>query len=120
MAKQTLASMSVEALLQLRDEITSTLSRKAGDLKRQLERLGDWGSSRGRPTTRKTSLKGRKVPPKYRGPNGETWAGRGARPPWLQEALRAGGKADDFLSAKGAAASRKKTAVKKSRRRKAP
>src|SRR3954451_14945502 len=119
MAKQNLSSMSVDALLQLRDEVTSTLSRKAGDLKRQLARLGDWGSSGGRPTTRKTSLKGRKVAPKYRGPNGETWAGRGARPRWLQEALRSGAKPDDFLIAKGAAASRKKTSVKKSRRRKA-
>jgi DNA-binding protein H-NS len=119
MAKQNLTSMSVDALLQLRDEITSTLSRRAGDLKRQLARLGDWGSSGGRTTTRKTSLKGRKVAPKYRGPNGETWAGRGARPRWLQEAMKSGAKPDDFLIAKGAAASRKKTAVKRSRRRKA-
>ena len=119
MAKQNLASMSVDALLQLRDDITSTLSRRAGDLKRQLARLGDWGSSGGRTTARKTSLKGRKVAPKYRGPNGETWAGRGARPRWLAEAMKSGAKPDDFLIAKGAAASRKKTAVKRSRRRKA-
>jgi DNA-binding protein H-NS len=117
MAKQNLASMSVDALLQLRDEITSTLTRRAGDLKRQLARLG--GSSGGRTTARKTSLKGRKVAPKYRGPNGETWAGRGARPRWLQEAMKSGSKPEDFLIARGAAASRKKTAVKKSRRRKA-
>jgi len=119
MAKQNLASMSVDALLKLRDEITSTLSQKAGDLKRQLARLGGWESSGGRATTRKTSLKGRKVAPKYRGPNGETWAGRGARPRWLQEAVKSGAKPDDFLIAKGAAASRKKTAVKRGRRRKA-
>jgi DNA-binding protein H-NS len=103
MVKQNLASMSVDALLQLRDEITSTLSRRAGDLKRQLARLGDGGSSGGRTTTRTTSLKGRKVAPKYRGPNGETWAGRGARPRWLQAAMKSGAKADDFLIAKGAA-----------------
>jgi DNA-binding protein H-NS len=42
-------------------------------------------------------LKGRKVPPKYRSPSGETWAGRGARPRWLVAALKRGKKADDFL-----------------------
>ena len=103
MVKQNLASMSVDALLQLRDEITSTLSRRAGDLKRQLARLANGGSSGGRTTTRKISLKGRKVAPKYRGPNGETWAGRGARPRWLRAAMKSGAKADDFLIAKGAA-----------------
>ena len=38
-----LASMSVEALLQLRDEIGSVLSRKAGQLQNQLAALGDGG-----------------------------------------------------------------------------
>jgi DNA-binding protein H-NS len=42
-------------------------------------------------------LRGRKVPPKYRSPSGETWAGRGARPRWMVEALKRGKKADDFL-----------------------
>ena len=39
------------------------------------------------------ALKGKKVPPKYRGPSGETWAGRGARPRWLVAALRGGNSA---------------------------
>ena len=38
-----LASMSVEALLQLRDDIGSVLSRKAGQLQTQLAALGDGG-----------------------------------------------------------------------------
>lgn len=36
------------------------------------------------------------VKPKFRGPNGETWAGRGRKPKWLDEALAAGRKIEDF------------------------
>jgi len=42
-------------------------------------------------------LKGRKVPPKYRSPSGDTWAGRGAKPLWLVAALKKGKKPEDFL-----------------------
>ena len=110
MAKPNLAAMSIEALLQLRDKVSATLSGKVGDLKRQLARLGGTEVGNGR---RARSLKGRKVAPKYRGPNGETWAGRGARPRWLQEAMKSGAKPEDFLIAKG------RKAAKRSRKRKA-
>ena len=121
---QNLASLSVEALLKLRDDIGRVLSHKADELKGQLARLGDWGSSGRTATARKSarsSMKGRKVAPKYRGPNGETWAGRGARPRWMQEAMKQGKKPDDFLIARPgtAAAARKKSAAKRSRKRKA-
>src|SRR5262249_27239196 len=53
-------------------------------------------------------LKGRKVPPKYRGPSGETWAGRGARPRWLVAAIKGGKKLDDFLIDKSARKGRRK------------
>jgi DNA-binding protein H-NS len=34
---------------------------------------------------------------KYRGPNGETWAGgRGRKPQWITEALKQGKKLEDF------------------------
>lgn len=34
---------------------------------------------------------------KYRGPNGEMWSGgRGRKPKWVQEALKAGKKIEDF------------------------
>lgn len=34
---------------------------------------------------------------KYRGPNGETWAGgRGRKPQWVTEALKEGKKLEDF------------------------
>jgi len=45
----------------------------------------------------RSALKGKKVPPKYRSPSGETWAGRGAKPRWLVDAIKDGKKLDDFL-----------------------
>ena len=50
---------------------------------------------------RGSALKGKKVPPKYRSPSGETWAGRGAKPRWLVAAIKGGKKLDDFLIEKG-------------------
>jgi hypothetical protein len=40
MAKSNLASMSVDALLKLRDDVGTALSRRADELKNQLSRLG--------------------------------------------------------------------------------
>src|SRR4030095_4031870 len=100
MAKMNLASMSVDALLTLRDDIGKMLSGKANELKRQLSRLASGATSEQPEPRRRGPKKGRRVPPKYRGPRGETWSGRGLRPRWLTAALKAGHKIDDFLIAK--------------------
>ena len=94
MAKTNLASMSVDALLKLREDIGNVLSRKADQLKDQLSRLGQEIGSRKR--IRRSSLKGRKASIKYRDKSGNRWAGRGAQPIWLREKLRAGAKLEDF------------------------
>jgi DNA-binding protein H-NS len=86
-----LSSMSVEALLKLREDVNKILDRKATELRHQLSMLG------GAAQHRKGSVKGRKVPPKYRSPSGETWAGRGAKPRWLVAAIKKGKKVEDFL-----------------------
>jgi DNA-binding protein H-NS len=93
MPKSNLSSMSVDALLKLREDINKTLDRKEHELRSQLSMLD--GTSVRRKQAR--SLKGRKVPPKYRSPSGETWAGRGAKPRWLVAALKKGKKVEDFL-----------------------
>ena len=36
------------------------------------------------------------VKPKFRGPAGETWAGRGRKPKWLEKALAAGRSLEEF------------------------
>ena len=51
-----------------------------------------------------------------RGPAGETWAGRGARPRWLTALIKEGRKIDEFAINKSAAV-RKGAVAKKSRRK---
>jgi DNA-binding protein H-NS len=93
--RPNLASLSLDALLKLRDDVAAALSEKAAALRTELAALGS-GIGRA-PTRGRKSLKGRKVPPKYRDPaTSETWAGRGARPRWLVARLRAGRKLEDF------------------------
>ena len=116
MANIKLASMSVEALLQLRDDVGRTLDRRAGELQHQLAALGAGGG--GRRGAGRSSLKGRKVAAKYRGPNGEMWAGRGALPRWMAAAIKDGKKREDFLIDKSAAAPARKSSTVRKRRRK--
>ena len=102
MAKVNLASMSVQALLQLRDDVGRFLNRKAGELQKQLAALGSDYAEVGRIAIygrRKSSHKGKKVTPKYRNPQNrsETWAGRGAMPRWMAAEIKAGKKPEDFL-----------------------
>jgi DNA-binding protein H-NS len=117
MAAINLKGMDVDALLALRADIDKRLSQKRSELEKQLSRLGaESGRAAGSFRTglgRRSALKGRKVPPKYRGPGGETWAGRGARPRWLSALIRQGRKLDDFaidkvMARKGRKARRKK------------
>ena len=108
MARTNLGSMSVDALLKLRDDIGKVLSSKANELKNQLARLGgEIGPMNERGL--RSSLKGRKVAIKYRDKSGNTWAGRGAQPVWLREKLKAGAKLEDFAVQK-TVASRKASA----------
>ena len=63
MAKTNLASMSVDALLKLREDVAKAITRKATQLENQLSRLDDetdYKKEEGR-----SSLKGRKVAVKY-------------------------------------------------------
>jgi DNA-binding protein H-NS len=87
-------------------------------MKDQLSKLGaevDVGKGR---RGRGGSLKGRKVPIKYRDRSGNTWAGRGAQPVWLREKLKAGAKIEDFAVDKTAAARKVSPRKYKKRRRK--
>jgi DNA-binding protein H-NS len=114
MARTNLASMSVDALLKLRDDIGKALSQRAKQLQDQLSMLGGEVASGRR--GRRGGLKGRKVPIKYRDKEGNTWAGRGAQPVWLREKLKAGAKLEDF-AVQRTAASRKATPRKAKKRR---
>jgi len=45
---------------------------------------------------RASANKGRTVAPKYRGPNGETWTGRGVMPRWLAALVAQGRQREEF------------------------
>jgi len=94
MAKVNLSGMTVEALMDLRKRVGETLLKRRAELEKELAALD--GQPKGK-AIRTGSLKGREVPPKYRSRSGETWAGRGARPKWMVEALKKGKKMEDFL-----------------------
>ena len=99
MAKVNLAGMNVEALLSLRTQIDKRLLELRTELTKQLAALD--GQPKPKSLRISSSLKGKKVPPKYRSRSGETWAGRGQRPRWMVEALKKGKKMDDFLIKRG-------------------
>ena len=92
MPKPSLSSMNVEALMSLRDQVDKRLLECRAELEKQLAAIP--GHPKGNSGK---SLKGRKVPPKYRSPSGETWAGRGVKPKWMVEALKKGKKMESFL-----------------------
>jgi DNA-binding protein H-NS len=98
--KSSLTTLSNEALCKLRDEIAALLNSRAEDLRRELYRLtgntvAHSGETNGAAHASKAQRK--KIAPKYRGPDGDTWTGRGIMPRWLNSAMKEGKKREDFL-----------------------
>jgi DNA-binding protein H-NS len=108
MPKVNLSGMTVEALMDLRERVDEMVLERRVALQKQLEKMDALVGGRRVVRGGRSALKGRKVPPKYRGPSGDTWAGRGARPRWLVAAIKGGRKLDDFLIDKSARKGRKK------------
>src|SRR5262249_43702408 len=116
MANVNLSPMSVEALIDLRKRVDETLVKRRADIEQQLARMdGAVAVIGGARVARRggSALRGTKVPPKYRGPSGETWAGRGARPRWLVAEIKGGKRLDDFLIDKSARKRRRKRRSKR-------
>jgi DNA-binding protein H-NS len=107
------SKMEVAELVQLRDEIETALNGKIvierDELQTRMDSLaaiqGNRSNSGGQVARGKTPgrgrkvhpLKGKKALPKYRGPNGETWAGRGLTPRWMTALEKKGKKRESFL-----------------------
>ncbi len=128
------SKMTVDALMSARASIDELLKKRAPSARRELEQRLDalsnfFGgeSKRGRKSKAKSDgrskLKGRRVPPKYRSENGETWSGRGMKPRWLSAAIKGGADLEDFaIGARGprrkgekvSGKGRKKRAIKRS------
>lgn len=122
MAKRatSFSRMEIAELVKLRDEIETALSGKIAiqrdELQTRMDELGalvgkrsNGGARapRGKTPVRRIGartaeakvhpLKGKKAPPKYRGPSGETWAGRGLTPRWLAALEKKGKNRESFL-----------------------
>lgn len=97
-----LKTMTIDALVGLRDEIDAILGSKVADERRSLEselaKLTRFDSAGAR--AKSTFGRGARgaVAPKYRNPENpsETWAGRGLKPRWLSAAIKSGKKLEDF------------------------
>src|SRR5215469_10334356 len=116
MAKVNLSGMTVEALMDLRKRVDEMLLEHRAEIQKQIERMDRAIAVVGGARVVRgggSALKGKKVPPKYRNPSGDTWAGRGAKPRWLAAAIKGGKKLDDFLIDKSARKGRKKRRSKR-------
>jgi DNA-binding protein H-NS len=84
-----LASMSVDELFKLRDEVVAALSSRASELERQLSKLTGnvLAKKRGRPPGKR---KGKKVAPQFRSKKDPKllWSGRGAIPVWMRDEMK--------------------------------
>jgi DNA-binding protein H-NS len=116
-----LKALTVDQLIELRHSIDGMLSSARQQLHDRLSQiegfvgLGPKASKGDRPAH---PMRGRAVAPKYEGPNGELWAGRGAMPRWLKEELTKGAQQEDFLIDKSAISRSAKTDGKKAGRKK--
>jgi DNA-binding protein H-NS len=114
--KQNLAGLDFESLMALRTQVDEALTGYRSTLERQLEALASSVASLGGKVARGVrgrTLKGTKVAPKYRSPDGDTWAGRGATPRWLKAAIKEGKKLEDFAIEKTVGKAKKARRKKK-------
>ena len=109
----SLASMSIDALVKLKDSVAEALTNRATQLRKQLVQLDGAGKAR---NSRKRL--GIKATAKYRDPKtGQTWSGRGGTARWLVAYEKQGRKRDQFLIAQSSASkAKKKSPVKKARK----
>ena len=87
-----LATMNVDELWNLHEQLREVLATKLDDEMHEVQRrMAEIDAKTGRPYP--------KVHPKYRNPErpSETWSGRGLQPHWVRAQLRKGKKFDDLL-----------------------
>jgi DNA-binding protein H-NS len=83
--------LSVGDLVRLRDEIETAVKEKIAIERRELQaRIGKVAALKPFPPRRQ------KPKPKYRGPKGELWTGRGLSPRWLVALEKLGCKREQF------------------------
>ena len=100
MPPDEMADMSVEDLLNFRNRIERVIAQRVEaekkDLIARLEALRQLEADANSPPS-KSRRRGEATPKYWNPATGETWAGRGAQPRWMREAIKAGRKQEDFL-----------------------
>ena len=102
MNKNDFASLSVDDLWRLYEDVREVLSGKINAERKELEaklaRLQQTLPQRVEPSTN-VRRKYPRVPQKYQNPQdpGQTWSGRGKQPVWILELLNAGVRLDDLI-----------------------
>ena len=101
MNKIEIRSLSIDELWMLHEAVAAMLAEKMTAEKKLLEGRLRLLTKSAAEHPGKASKFRRPYPPvlpKFRNPDrpSETWAGRGKRPRWLREQLRAGKRMDDF------------------------
>ncbi|MGO9483320.1 MAG: H-NS family nucleoid-associated regulatory protein [Rhodomicrobium sp.] len=104
-----LSDHSFDELLNLKKKIDGEIeSRKAKEIEELRAKVAESAQTLGvsihelfglsqQPAKRETKHPRGKQPPKYRGPNGEEWSGRGPAPRWMKPFLAKGKTKADFL-----------------------
>jgi DNA-binding protein H-NS len=82
------------------DELRAKVAEVAQTFGISAEELLQLPSGPARGAARKTKHVKGKQPPKYRGPGGEEWSGRGPAPRWMKPFLAKGKTKADFLIGK--------------------
>ena len=98
--KEEYEEMGLEELVGLRDRLNAIIADKAEAQKNALrEQLAALDALTGRPKPVKVEEGGRtRASPKitHKGPNGETWTSRGAKPKWLTALIAEGHTEDEY------------------------
>jgi DNA-binding protein H-NS len=94
---KTVIALAEEKLTSKQNEEKEALLTELSEFKEKAARLGiSFNSLFPTKTGRKAGKRGGAQPVKYRGPNGQTWAGRGKKPNWLSQLEAEGRNREDF------------------------
>ncbi|MCI5168014.1 MAG: H-NS histone family protein [Candidatus Electrothrix sp. GM3_4] len=102
---KTIANKPLEELIKLRDDLDKLIKKRQREQKKELKKqfkamAKEQGLSIDEILTPNSSpnapKKGGKVPIKYK-KGGDTWAGRGRNPAWVNDLIKKGGKLEDYL-----------------------
>jgi DNA-binding protein H-NS len=92
---QAAEAMRREKLDGAKTDLLAEFRDRAGQMGLSLETLLSKSASAGKERKSRKDAGGN-LPVKYRGPNGETWSGRGRLPKWLHVAEAEGRNREDF------------------------